>query len=187
MQYAESSKIQKDFIKSLFPEKLMNASTEKACGATSSILTRFSTESSLLALETIAFDIVNNFPKTGDLDERIMAGKEIFKTLESDRLTVFTGMLRPFFVERDDDLKVALPKVLYMPKCAYVSSCRALASRDKERSCSIHIFDDGWRVVQRAVAAKSFYGFCEDRCSTALVSGESPERLTCKSTSRVSV
>lgn len=69
-------------------------------------------------------------------------------------------------------MHVARHKVVHLKKYACVSSCKASNFKNRlDKGLVEFVYDDGWRVVQRAVATKSLYGSGEKRYDTVIVSG----------------
>ncbi|NJK52916.1 MAG: hypothetical protein HC936_08975 [Leptolyngbyaceae cyanobacterium SU_3_3] len=172
MQNAESSECFNEFIENRTSAVALNGCVDEARKSDSSFLTRNGAKSSLSDLETIMFAVEERSGECSDVDTGTTGSKRLLERLQCDGFRVLVRLLRSYFVERGEDLNIARHKVIRLPKSAYVSSCRAPTLRDRVKNGFVEFDDDGWRVIQRAVATDSFYGSSEGRYDTVLVSGE---------------
>lgn len=86
-------------------------------------------------------------------------------------------------------MSIARHKVIRLTKSAFVSSCGEPTLKDRVNNGLVEFVDDGWRVVQRAVATESSHGSSEGRYDTVVVSGEMQENKskTCHCSVKISV
>lgn len=105
----------------------------------------------------MTFEIAGNNEAHGDLKEEKTAAKRLMETLQYDGFRVFVRLLRTYFVESGVELNNARKKAVRLTKSAYVSSCRATTLKDRVNDEVVEFNDDGWSVVHRVVATKSFY------------------------------
>lgn len=66
-------------------------------------------------------------------------------------------------------MNIAVHEVIRLMNSTNASSCRVPTSKDEVNNGFVEFNGIGWKVVQRAVAMKSFYGPSEGQYGTALV------------------
>lgn len=129
----------------------------------------------LSELETVMFEIIENTERQHESKKRTSAEKLLMERLQWDGFPVLAWLLGTHFVKSREYSNIARNKEICLRNSAYVFICRALTIKDLVKCGFVEFVDDGWRLVQRAVATKPFYGSSAVGHKTVLVSNEKQE------------
>lgn len=113
------------------PERGVTISVRETCKMNSTVIAWSGAKSTLLALESVMFEIKSTKNEQFDKNDDKMAARELLRTPEDDGYSVFVLLLRSYFVEFGYGFSLVRHQKVRLPKSTYISCCGTPTLTDK--------------------------------------------------------